>query len=200
MLAVWQCSCDKSWSRYTDDTNRLALDLTVFRAWPLSYMANSWAIYILLDFWEYQSLLLLFHLVILFRLGFCVKTRNIMFRVVFWDILPCKMIVDRRFRGAYCLHHQGWVNNNQYMTWNVYQIERIISNKYRILFQNTTIAFDWETNEMFSQVSNAPDEIRTWHLQQRGILATTPILSSDRQIVYLFLVLVNKPLSTLNVI
>jgi hypothetical protein len=30
-----------------------------------------------------------------------------MFRVVFWDILPCKMIADRRFRGAYCLHHQG---------------------------------------------------------------------------------------------
>jgi hypothetical protein len=30
-----------------------------------------------------------------------------MFRVVFWDILPCKMIVDRRFRGVYCLHHQG---------------------------------------------------------------------------------------------
>jgi hypothetical protein len=25
----------------------------------------------------------------------------------FWDVLPCKMIVDRRFRGAYCLHHQG---------------------------------------------------------------------------------------------
>jgi hypothetical protein len=23
-----------------------------------------------------------------------------MFRVVFWDILPCKMIVDRRFRGT----------------------------------------------------------------------------------------------------
>jgi hypothetical protein len=33
-----------------------------------------------------------------------------MFRIVFWDILPCKMIVDRRFRGAYCLHHQGWVS------------------------------------------------------------------------------------------
>jgi hypothetical protein len=29
-----------------------------------------------------------------------------MFRAVFWVILPCKMIVDRRFRGAYCLHHQ----------------------------------------------------------------------------------------------
>jgi hypothetical protein len=30
-----------------------------------------------------------------------------MFRVVFWDILPFKMIVDRRFRGAYCLHHSS---------------------------------------------------------------------------------------------
>jgi hypothetical protein len=32
---------------------------------------------------------------------------SMMFRSVFWVILPCKMIVDRRFRGAYCLHHQG---------------------------------------------------------------------------------------------
>jgi hypothetical protein len=29
---------------------------------------------------------------------------SMMFRVVFWDILLCKIIVDRRFRGAYCLH------------------------------------------------------------------------------------------------
>jgi hypothetical protein len=36
-------------------------------------------------------------------------TYYLMFRVVFWAILPCKMIADRRFRGAYCLHHQGWV-------------------------------------------------------------------------------------------
>jgi len=28
---------------------------------------------------------------------------DILFRVVLWDTLPCKMIVDRRFRGAYCL-------------------------------------------------------------------------------------------------
>jgi hypothetical protein len=35
-----------------------------------------------------------------------------LFRVLFWDILPCKMIVDRRFRGAYCLHNQGWVDNH----------------------------------------------------------------------------------------
>jgi hypothetical protein len=28
------------------------------------------------------------------------------FRIVFWDVLPCKIIVDRRFRGT--LDHQGW--------------------------------------------------------------------------------------------
>jgi hypothetical protein len=36
------------------------------------------------------------------------RTRTDLFRVVFWDILLCKMIVDRRFRGAYCLHNQGF--------------------------------------------------------------------------------------------
>jgi hypothetical protein len=35
---------------------------------------------------------------------------SMMFRAVFWVVLPCKVIVDRRFRGAYCLHHQGWVS------------------------------------------------------------------------------------------
>jgi hypothetical protein len=30
-----------------------------------------------------------------------------MFRIVFWDVLPCKIIVDRRFRVVYCLHHQS---------------------------------------------------------------------------------------------
>jgi hypothetical protein len=34
---------------------------------------------------------------------------SMVFRIVFWDILHCKMIVDRRFRGAYCLHRQGWL-------------------------------------------------------------------------------------------
>jgi hypothetical protein len=28
---------------------------------------------------------------------------------VFWDIASCGVIeVDRRFRGVYCLHHQGY--------------------------------------------------------------------------------------------
>jgi hypothetical protein len=34
---------------------------------------------------------------------------SMMFRIVFWDVLLCKLIVDRRFRVAYCLHHQGWL-------------------------------------------------------------------------------------------
>jgi hypothetical protein len=26
----------------------------------------------------------------------------------FWDVVPCSHVqFDRRFRGAYCLHHQG---------------------------------------------------------------------------------------------
>jgi hypothetical protein len=26
----------------------------------------------------------------------------------FWDIAPCSLLgVERRFRGAYCFHHQG---------------------------------------------------------------------------------------------
>jgi hypothetical protein len=42
-----------------------------------------------------------------FVLPFSQHDLCMMCRVVFWDILPCKIIVDRRFRGAYCLHHQG---------------------------------------------------------------------------------------------
>jgi hypothetical protein len=34
------------------------------------------------------------------------------FRFVFWDVLPYKIIVDRRFRGTCCLHHQGDDNND----------------------------------------------------------------------------------------
>jgi hypothetical protein len=27
---------------------------------------------------------------------------------VFWDVMPCSLVeIDRRFRGAFCLHHQG---------------------------------------------------------------------------------------------
>jgi hypothetical protein len=27
---------------------------------------------------------------------------------IFWDVAPCNLVeIDRRFRSAYCLHHQG---------------------------------------------------------------------------------------------
>jgi hypothetical protein len=42
---------------------------------------------------------------------------SMMFRVVFWVILPCKMIVDRRFRGPYCLHHQDNVAGQVIRNW-----------------------------------------------------------------------------------
>jgi hypothetical protein len=32
--------------------------------------------------------------------------------LAFWDVAPCSLVVvDRLFRGAYCLHHQGGAFN-----------------------------------------------------------------------------------------
>jgi hypothetical protein len=31
------------------------------------------------------------------------------FRIVFWDVLLCKIILDRRFRGTCCLHHPSYL-------------------------------------------------------------------------------------------
>jgi hypothetical protein len=52
--------------------------------------------------------------------GFCFETKNkecassvprisfILKMTVFWDVAPCSPVeTDRRFRGSYCLHHQG---------------------------------------------------------------------------------------------
>jgi hypothetical protein len=40
--------------------------------------------------------------------GFQVLTAASMkFRFVFWDVMPRKIIVDRRFRDTCCLHHNG---------------------------------------------------------------------------------------------
>jgi hypothetical protein len=36
---------------------------------------------------------------------------SMMFRIVFWDVFPCKIIVDRRFRGTYCFHPETSVDN-----------------------------------------------------------------------------------------
>jgi hypothetical protein len=44
---------------------------------------------------------------------------SMMFRFVFWGVLPCKIIVDRRFRGTCCLHHQGPDDGGITYLWNV---------------------------------------------------------------------------------
>jgi hypothetical protein len=44
----------------------------------------------------------------IFMVRFQVLTEASMKIIAFWDIVPCGLVaVDRRFRGAYCLHHQG---------------------------------------------------------------------------------------------
>jgi hypothetical protein len=41
---------------------------------------------------------------------FQVLTAVSMNMTVFWDVAPCSLVeIDRRFRGAYCLYHQGRV-------------------------------------------------------------------------------------------
>jgi hypothetical protein len=35
-------------------------------------------------------------------------TWNFLQFIVFWDVAPCSHVeVDRRFKGAYCVHYQG---------------------------------------------------------------------------------------------
>jgi hypothetical protein len=46
------------------------------------------------------------------------------FRIVFWDVLPCKMIVDRRFRGTCCPHHQGPWNDGRQLFYTAVQPRR----------------------------------------------------------------------------
>jgi hypothetical protein len=54
-----------------------------------------------------------------------------MFRIVFWDVLPCKIIVDRRFRGTCCLHHQGsHPYRNRSLLFVKHLAVRILARKY----------------------------------------------------------------------
>jgi hypothetical protein len=46
------------------------------------------------------------------------------FRIFFWDVLPCKIIVDRRFRGTYCLH----------LWWSTIILHRSTSQKTILIF------------------------------------------------------------------
>jgi hypothetical protein len=50
-----------------------------------------------------------------------IDTNNWSLRI-FWNVAPCSHVeVDRRFRGTYCLHHQG---DRSTHLWNVGQLQR----------------------------------------------------------------------------
>jgi hypothetical protein len=51
--------------------------------------------------------------------------------VSFWDIAPFSLGVDRRFRGAYCFHHQGC----KFITPTM---ERVRTSKKYVYFNKTT--------------------------------------------------------------
>jgi hypothetical protein len=52
--------------------------------------------------------------------------------IVFWDVAPCSLVeIDPRFRGAYCLHHQGdeWAVWTAVRTWNLTIYQGVIAQK-----------------------------------------------------------------------
>jgi hypothetical protein len=45
-----------------------------------------------------------------------VLTAACMKMIVFWDVAPCSLVdSDRRFRVAYCLHHQGGAGGIEFL-------------------------------------------------------------------------------------
>jgi hypothetical protein len=44
---------------------------------------------------------------------------------VLWDVAPCCLVdIDRRFRGAYCLHYKGEAVSSSETSVSIYQITR----------------------------------------------------------------------------
>jgi hypothetical protein len=56
---------------------------------------------------------------------FQVLTATSMMMAVFWNVAPCSLVdIDRRFRGAYRLNHQGDVVNSSETSVSIYQSVR----------------------------------------------------------------------------
>jgi hypothetical protein len=67
---------------------------------------------------------------------------------VFWDVAPCSLVeIGQRFRGAYCLHHQG----DEYQT-----ARRNISQKTVIFVLTTLVQFLKELYVQIRAVGTAP--------------------------------------------
>jgi hypothetical protein len=103
---------------------------------------------------------------------------------VFWDIAPCSLFgAARRFRSAYCLHHQGDPPDYGSYThlWNVGQIERdytaLYPRRLSSIFVVINAAIYWSTNFIFifPVLHECPVIIRECYYSylQRSIRETT---------------------------
>jgi ABC-type multidrug transport system fused ATPase/permease subunit len=75
---------------------------------------------------------------------------NMMFRIVFWDVLSCKMIVDRRFRGAYCLHHHPWT---YIFLFTGITVPRAWPEKGDIVFEEVSLRYDASRGPVISNLN-----------------------------------------------
>jgi hypothetical protein len=61
---------------------------------------------------------------------------------LFWDVAPCSLVgIDRCFRGAYCLHHQGTSEKSA----NFYRLHGSTSHKTVIVFKHKIEYSYWIT-------------------------------------------------------
>jgi hypothetical protein len=75
-------------------------------------LVTGWLLWTLLSFLRKSRLI-----VPLFCLRFLVLTvASMKFRFVFWDVLPCNIIVVTRFRGTCCLHHRPDDEGSTYLS------------------------------------------------------------------------------------
>jgi hypothetical protein len=57
-----------------------------------------------------------------------------------WDIAPCSLEVDQRFRGAYCLHHQG----------DLFQQDHTVLHPTKLFFFKLTALRNWNSHSCIS--------------------------------------------------
>jgi hypothetical protein len=69
---------------------------------------------------------------------FQVLTATSMNTTVFWDVAPCSLVeMDRRFRGAHCLHHQGIPNFYKTTRRNIPEDSHLLGGSIALLHVDT---------------------------------------------------------------
>jgi hypothetical protein len=86
---------------------------------------------------------------------------------VFWDVAPCSFVeIDRRFRGAYCLQHQG--SKHIWNVWNVSQFLRDYTAQHprRLIFILAAVR-TWNLNRWTAFYSYLPRICLYYHHSYR---------------------------------